>query len=174
MDHSTGPRRRAPETREAALARAANDYICPTGSRRPLVAFGAPVTSTEIVYYERATEILCKSRPPGQWFAFKNKPWPLGQWFGFENDVDAARQLGKVARGMRPASSLPTQTSDAFTQLERQARRAIPRRRPREQDVATQTRGRAARASHRERLAAAPRLLSMAGDLNCSWEASGV
>ena len=118
MDHSTGPRRRAPETREAALARAANDYICPNGSRRPLVAFGAPVTSTEIVYYEQATKILCKTRPRGQCFAFKNKPWPLGQWFGFENDVDAARQLGKVARGMRPASSLPTQTSDAFTQLD--------------------------------------------------------
>ena len=43
MDHSTGPRRRAPETREAALARAANYYICPNGSRRPFVAFGAPV-----------------------------------------------------------------------------------------------------------------------------------
>jgi hypothetical protein len=118
VDHFTGPRRRAPETREAALARAANDYICPNGSRRPLVAFGAPVTSTEIVYYERATKILCKTRPRGQWFAFKNKPWALGKWFGFENDVDAARQLGKVARGIRPASSLPTQTSDAFTRLD--------------------------------------------------------
>jgi hypothetical protein len=118
MDHSTGPHRRAPETREAALARAANDYICPNGSRRPFVAFGAPVTSTEIVYYEKATKILCKTRPPGRWFAFKRKTWPLGQWFGFENDVDAARQLGKVARGMRRASSLPTHTSNAFTQLD--------------------------------------------------------
>ena len=118
MDHSTGPRRRAPETREAALARAANEYICPNGSRRPFVAFGAPVTSTEIAYYGKATKILCKTRPPGQWFAFKRKTWPLGQWFRFENDVDAARQLGKVARGMRRASSLPTHTSDAFTKLD--------------------------------------------------------
>ena len=118
MDNSTGPRRREPETREAALARAAHDYICPNGSRRPFVAFGAPVTATEIVYYEQAIKILCKTRPRGQWFAFKRKTWPLGQRFGFENDLDAARQLGKVARGMRRASSLPTHTSNAFAQLD--------------------------------------------------------
>lgn len=94
------PTKRAPKSREAAIAQAANVYANPTG----LESFGAPVTSVQVAMYERALKALRKQRP-------------VAQFLGFKSAEVAKRELGRVARGTARSASLPKPTRDAFDKL---------------------------------------------------------
>lgn len=94
------PKSRKPLTREAALAKRANEYAL---SKNP-ASFGAPVSAQQIAYYEAAIKSLRKSKSLAQFFAFKS------------NDA-ALRYLRPVATGTARSSQLPKPTRDAFDAL---------------------------------------------------------
>lgn len=94
------PPRRAPKTREAALARAAHEYALSKTGR----SYGAPVSEQQIRYYEAALKQLRKSKTIAQFLSFKS------------NDA-ALRALRPVATGTASSASLPAATKDAFAKL---------------------------------------------------------
>ena len=92
--------KRAPKTREAQVAQRANEYaLAKTG-----VSFGAPVSATQVSYYEAALKAVRKSKTNAQ-------------FLGFKSNDSALRALRPVAQGTTKSSSLPKATREAFDAL---------------------------------------------------------
>jgi hypothetical protein len=88
------------KTREQNLATAANEYAR-KGSRPN---FGAPVSASQITYYEAAIKSLRKKSP-------------TAVALGFKSTESAKRALRPVAQGDKSASSLPVKTREFMTAL---------------------------------------------------------
>jgi len=87
-------------TREGSIAKSANEFA-KKGSRPE---FGAPVSASQIAYYEQALKQLRKSKT-------------LAQFLGFKSADAGKRALKPVAQGDKSASALDSKYKDATKAL---------------------------------------------------------